>query len=130
MTYTSPPLLHGDKLLSEWKVFRHALLLEKKAIMESKKESVSLSLQHILDEMEMSHTYGGIFPKTWKLLNIMKALRAFSQMKLIKTRLRSRLSQLNLEHLMKIAIEGPQLTNVDFDEVLDILKEKSRRILL
>ena len=34
MTYTSPPLLHGDELLSEWKIFRRALLLEKKAIME------------------------------------------------------------------------------------------------
>ena len=65
MTYTSPPLLHGDELLSEWKIFRRALLLEKKAIMERKKESVSPSLQHILDEMETSHTYGGIFPETW-----------------------------------------------------------------
>ena len=109
--------------------------------MECKKESVSPSLQHILDEMETSHTckYGGIFPETWKLLNIMMALpvgtasfgplRSFSQMKLIKTRLRSRLSQSNLEHLMKIAIEGPQLTDVDFDEILDILKEKNRCIL-
>ena len=48
---------------------------------------------------------------------------SFSQMKLIKTRLCSRLSQSHLEHLLKIAIEGPQLTDVDFDETLDILKE-------
>ena len=53
--------------------------------------------------------------------------RSFSQMKLIKTRLRSCLSDLNLEHLMKIAIEGPQLTEVDFDA---IFKQKNRRILL
>ena len=39
--------------------------------------------------------------------------RSFSQMKLIKTRLRSRLSDSNLEHLMKISIEGPPLTDVD-----------------
>ena len=56
--------------------------------------------------------------------------RSFIQMKLIKTRLRSCLSQSNLEHLMKIAIEGPQLTDVDFDEILHIFKEKNRRILL
>ena len=56
MTYTSPPLLHDDELLSEWKIFRCALLLEKKAIMERKKESVFPSLQHILDEMETSYS--------------------------------------------------------------------------
>ena len=105
MTYTSPPLLHGDELLSEWKIFRRALLLEKKAIMERKKESVSPSLQHILDEMETSHTYGGIFPETWKLLKIMMTLpvgtasveRSFSQMKLIKTLTFSRLRKTNVK---------------------------------
>ena len=94
-TYTSPPLLDGDELLSEWKIFRLALLVEKKAIMERKGESVSPSMQEILDEMNKSHTSGGIFPETWKLLNITMALpvgtatveRSFSQMKLIKTRL-------------------------------------------
>ncbi len=120
-TYTPPPLLDGDELLSEWKIFRRALLVEKKAIMEHKEESVFPSMQEILDEMNKSHTYGGIFPETWKLLNITMALsvgtatveHSFSQMKLIKTRLCSRLSDSNLEHLMKISIEGPPLTDVD-----------------
>ena len=44
MTYTSPPLLDGDELLSEWKIFRRLLLVEKKAIMERKEESVSPSM--------------------------------------------------------------------------------------
>ena len=60
MTYTSPPLLDGDELLSEWKLFRRALLVEKKAIMEHKEESVSPSTQEILDEMSKSHMYRGI----------------------------------------------------------------------
>ena len=51
MTYTSSSLLDGDTLFSEWKIFRCALLLEKKGIMEGKK-SVSPSLQDILDQME------------------------------------------------------------------------------
>ena len=42
--------------------------------MERKEESVSPSMQEILDEMNKSHTYGGIFPKTWKLLDITMAL--------------------------------------------------------
>ena len=106
--------------------------------MERKEESVSPSMQEILDEMNKSHTYRGIFPEIWKLLNITMALpvgtatveHSFSQMKLIKTRLRSRLSDSNLEHLMKISIEGPPLTDVDFNAILDIFKQKNRRILL
>ncbi len=131
-------MLDGDELLSEWKLFRLALLVEKKAIMEHKEESVSPSMQEILDEMNKSHTYRGIFPETWKLLNITMALpvdtatveRSFSEMKLIKTRLRSRLSDLNLEHLMKISIEGPPLTDVDLNAIFDIFKQKNRRLLL
>ena len=63
-TYTSPPLLDGDELLSEWKIFRRALLVDKKATMERKEESVSPNMQEILDEMNKSHTCIGIFPVT------------------------------------------------------------------
>ena len=59
MTYTSSSLLDGNKLLSEWKRFRSALLQEKKAIMECKKKSLSPSLQDILDQMETLMVYGG-----------------------------------------------------------------------
>ena len=122
----------ANELLSEWKIFRRALLVEKKAIMECKEESVSPSMQEVLDEMNKSHTYGRIFPETWKLLNIIMALpvgtatveRSFSQMKLIKTRLRSRLSDLNLEHLIKISIEGPPLTMWTLMQSLTFLNRK------
>ena len=55
--------------------------------------------------------------------------RLFSEMKVIKPHLqvRSRLSDSNLEHLMKTAIEGPRLTDVDFDGILDISKQRNRR---
>ena len=56
--------------------------------------------------------------------------RSFSEMKLIKSRLRSRLSESNLERLMKKAIEEPQLSDVDFGGILDILKHENRCILL
>ena len=35
-----------------------------------------------------------------------------------------RLSDSNLEHLMKIAIEGPPLKDVDFNAIIDIFKPK------
>ena len=47
-----------------------------------------------------------------------------------QTRLRNRLSNENLTHLMRIAIEGPDLKEVNFNEILDIFKEKNRRIRL
>ena len=45
--------------------------------------------------------------------------RSFSQMKLIKSRLGSRISDINLARLMHIAIEGPDSNSVDFNEILD-----------
>ena len=47
-------------------------------------------------------------------------------MKMIKTRLRNRLSDENLTHLLRIAIEDPDLNEVNFNEILDILKKKRR----
>ena len=55
---------------------------------------------------------------------------SFSQMKIVKRRLSSRLNDVNLARLMQIAIEGPQLTTTEFNEILDILKETNCRSLL
>ena len=52
------------------------------------------------------------------------------KMKMIKTRLRNRLNDSNLTRLMRIAIEGPELNSVNFAEILDIFKQKNRRISL
>ena len=71
----------------------------------------------------------------FKLINIMLTLpvetatveRSFSQMKMIKTRLRNCLNDTNLKRLMWIAIEGPEIKLVDFDEVLDVFRENNSR---
>ena len=55
---------------------------------------------------------------------------SFSQMKLIKTRLRNRISDVNLARLMRITIEEPELTSIVFNEILDVFKEKNHRIML
>ena len=55
--------------------------------------------------------------------------RSFSQMKLIKTRLSNALSDCSLSHLMKIAIEAPEvLSDSDLDEVVNVWQRKSRRV--
>ena len=42
----------------------------------------------------------------------------------------NRLSDENLIELMRNAIEGPDLNEVNFNEILDIFKEKNRCITL
>ena len=55
--------------------------------------------------------------------------RSLSQMKMIKTRLRNRLGDTNLSHLMKIAKESPQtLSDKELEQIVDIWSRKSRRI--
>ena len=55
--------------------------------------------------------------------------RSFSQMKLIKTRLRSSLNDKSLSHLMKIAIESPaEITDSHLEEVVDVWNRKNRKI--
>ena len=55
--------------------------------------------------------------------------RSFSQMKMIKTRLRNRLGEQNLAHLMRIAIEMPEKLPDDIVEsVVDIWNRNTRHI--
>ena len=57
--------------------------------------------------------------------------RSFSQMKLIKTGLRSSLNDKSLSNLMKIALESPdELTDSHLEEVVDVWNRKSRRIVV
>ena len=54
----------------------------------------------------------------------------FSQMKIIKTRLKNRLGEQNLAHLMRIAIEVPEKLPDDIVEsVVDIWNRKTRHML-
>ena len=132
-SYTSPAVVNKDELLLEWPTFKRAIFQEKKSMLQSKN---SVSMQEIKKEMEAS--FLAIFPETFKLMDILLALpigtatveRSFSQMKMIKTRLRNRLSDVNLARLMRIAIEGPELSTIDFKEILDVFKECNRRIQL
>ena len=96
--------------------------------MSSKKLTKSPTFQQVFQEIQKADAYGGTFPEMFNLINIMLTLpvgtttveRSFSQMKMSKTRLRSRLNDTNLKRLMQIAIEGPEMKLVDFDEVLDV----------
>ena len=135
--YTSSPLLDRDEFLSEWKTFRRALIQEKKSIMQTTRNSQP-SLQDTLQSMQEYEAYLSIFPQMFSLMNILLAIpmstatveRSFSQMKLVKNRLRNRHSDVSLPQHMRIAIEGPELTDINFEEILDIFGQQNRRIQL
>lgn len=92
------------------------------------------SLQDIFQSMQVTEAYRGTFTQFFTLLNILLALlirtvtveRSFSEMKMIKTRLRNRPSDCNLDQLMKIAVEGPEIMeDVPFQDVLEILNHNN-----
>ena len=80
--------------------------------MSSKKLTKSPTFQQVFQGIQKAAAYGGIFPEMFKLINIMLTLpvgtatveRSFSQMKMIKTRLRNRLNDTNPKRLMRIAM--------------------------
>ncbi len=106
--------------------------------MEKNKLTQPPTLQDVKTEMESTSAYTDIFPEIFKLMNLILALpvgtasveRSFSKMKLIKTRLRNRISDSTLPKLMRIAIEGPEQSEIDFSEILEVFKEKNHRIQL
>ena len=85
----------------------------------------STSVQIQLQELTTNDTLIALLPNLHKLACCCLSLsigtasveRSFSLMKLIKTRLRNRLGELSLSHLMQIAVESPD-TLSDSDLVL------------
>ena len=113
---------------SEWKTLKHYL---------AKKTQDNMASQ--LHELVINETLISMFPNLNTLASICLTIpigtasveRSLSQMKMIKTRLRSRLGEKSLSHLMKIAIESPEkLSDSDLENIVDIWRRKSRRIIV
>ena len=55
--------------------------------------------------------------------------RSFSDMKMIKSRLRNRLREANLSYLMKITLESPEaLSDEELEQIVNVWTRKPRRI--
>ncbi len=95
----------------EWKGFKSLLF----------KEMKGFSFQELALQFFKSEAKCVMFPNIKTLFSIAMVLpmstatveRSFSDMKQIKNRLRNRLQLSSLSKLMMIAIEGPQLDEVD-----------------
>ncbi len=60
ITYSSTPLLNKDDFISEWAIFKRALLQERDEIMKSKSLEKAPEFQEVL-ELKRSAAYTGIF---------------------------------------------------------------------
>ena len=96
----------STEIRTEWKTFRQLLVKQPQDTTASQlKELVSNDMLKVM------------FPNLNKIASIgltipvstASAERSFSQMKMIKTRLRNSLSDCSLSHLMRIAIEAPEV---------------------
>ena len=117
-----------DGVKAEWTTFRHY-------IAKQPKEDMPSQLSNLLT-CDMLKT---MFPNLHTLANVCMTLpvgtasveRSFSQIKMIKTRLRNRSGEKCLSYLMKIAIESPQkLTDEDLEAIIGIWIRKARKIVV
>ena len=113
-------------ITTEWKTYCQLLVNKPENNMKSQ-----------LKELVYNDMMRTLFPNLCKIATINLSIpvstasveRSFSQMKLIKTRLRSSLNDKSLSHLMKIAIESPaELTDSHLEVVVDVWNRKDRRI--
>ena len=125
--YTKEVLI-SPELRTEWKTFRSYL---------SKQPKGTLCSQ--LTELSTDEMLTTIFPNISTLANICLTIpvstasveRSFSQIKLIKIRIRNRIGQFSLSHLIKIAIEMPEtLSDAELDAIITTWNRKPRRIAL
>ena len=93
----------------------------------------------MLSRLIVTGDLAAAFPNLSKLAAILEVLpvttataeRTFSSMKLIKTRLRSRMTADTLDHTMRICIEGPDhLSNDTLEAVVNQYKQAKKRKLV
>ena len=123
------PIISCQDLKSEWLDFR-IYMFSNCGKMSMKGVLTSLATQN--------NTTSIVYPNLSKLAQICLVLpigtadceRRFSTMKRIKTRLRSQMSNITLNHCMRISMEGEAFDKLDFDNAVDSWSRlKNRRIV-
>ena len=108
----------STEIRTEWKTFRQLLVKQPQDTTASQ-----------LKELVSNDMLKAMFPNLNKIASIGLTIpvstasveRSFSQMKMIKTRLRNSLSDCSVSHLMRIAIEAPEvLPESDLEEIVDV----------
>lgn len=104
-----------------------------RSVYDSKENSTPINVLNFIKKNQMEE----MFPNIWISLRILLTFpvtvasgeRSFSKLKLIKTYLRSTISQEQLNHLAKLSIENQLAKTINFDEVISRFAGiKSRKI--
>ena len=128
--WVSTPDIDKKETESEWKMFRRVLF--------SQYKSSTDDLQVVTSRLLTDSTLNAAFPNLATLASLQLVLpvttatveRSFSDMKLVKTRLRSRLGENTLDQAMRVCIEGPPtLSEDELDNIVTLWKDmKPRRL--
>ena len=111
--YTKEALI-SPEIRTEWKTFRSYLSKQPKGTLYS--QLTELTTSDMLSKISTLANICLSIP-----VSTASVERSFSQMKLIKTRIRNRIGQSSLSYLMKIAIETPEkLSDSDLDAIISV----------
>lgn len=125
-TETGIPFVDGERLKIEFSAFKHQIYALKKS--NNEKYSNLRSILFHFEEPGLKQ----IYPNIYKILQIANVLptgtasveRGFSHLGIIKTSLRTRLSQETLDNLMRCSLHFLEtLPDSQYDEVVDRFKE-------
>jgi len=130
-TGISTPDIDTEATESEWKIFRRVMFSQFRNTDSADPdgechEDTTTGLQRVTSELLTNGTLNAAFPNLACLAAVQLVLpvttatveRSFSDMRLVKTRLRSRLGENTLDQLMRICIEGPDMLS---DEHLEAI---------
>ena len=126
-TKIDPPYIEEDAVKAEWELFKVLLSTT----------YASLPQYKVMKLLVANQTLGSLYPNLCKLAQICLILpvstadceQAFSTMKRVKTPLRNSLNTKILDALLRIPIEGPDMSDFDFELALNNwAKLRNRRI--
>ena len=118
-------LVSSKEVLSEWKSIR-SLIWQRYRTMETNKAWRNMFIDCSQD-----------FPNFFKLLSIILILpvstvyceRGFSYHNITKNKIRNRLTNENVDNLMRIMLEGEDIANFDFNEAYKIWANEANRLI-
>ena len=116
----------SEHLVSELRSFRHEFLKEiendSKTVLDILKLLISSGIISSMPELATACALFLVLPVT-----VSSAERSFSKLKIIKTYLRSTISQARLDGLALLSIEAEESKKIDIDEVISTFAQKNLR---
>ena len=129
-----PPLLNNPSNIAEFNEYGNQQIEE---LSKQYQELLPVKHREVVSDLCVNPTITAIFPIMSVLAKICRVVpvhtadveRTFSQMKLIKTRIRNRMQEKTLDSLLRIAIEGPTIEQFPVQEVVTVWAQKKKRRL-